>query len=156
MGSDVTNMTLNSGINSLLGHYLGLYEMPKNTKYWRQVHDREGLWGIVKAMYAYSPLLFLTNMLVMPLWLAFLAFVALGVYVMVTDRRLQPAIRAALVVLPVYLALSSQAAISVRWGFRTPFEFILVLLFVAAVWWLLGRRRKETTESNTPPTENPV
>jgi hypothetical protein len=142
--SDVTNILLNSGINSFLGRYLGLYEMPKKTRYWRNVRDKYGLWGMIKAMYAYSPTLFFVNIFVTLFWFAFIGPALIGVFVMVSNHRLSPAVRAVLVALPAYLLLASQAAISVRWGFRTPFEFIMVLLFVAAVSsWLQGKQSKE-------------
>ena len=141
--SDISNIVLNSGINSLLGRYLGLYKMSnKNKKYWHDILDKEGLWKLVKGMYEYSLPMLLVNLLVAPLWFIFIGFVVFGSYIVVTNKRLSLAVRTALVLLPVYLFLTSQIASSVRWGFRTPFEFILVLLFVATVSWLLERRGK--------------
>jgi hypothetical protein len=144
LSSDVSNMALNSGINSLLGRYLELYKMSNTKKsYWHNILDKDGMWELAKAMYTHSPLMLVVNVLILPLWFIFLALSIFGGYVVVTNNKLLPDVRFVLILLPTYLFLTSQTSASVRWGFRTPFEFILVILFVAAVSWFL-ERYKET------------
>jgi hypothetical protein len=143
--SDLANMTLNSGANTLLGRYLGLYSMPEKRRVWRHIRDSEGLLAMARAMYDYSPILFAVNALVTPVWLILLGLSAFGLMQLLRDPSLTAGTRALLVVFPAYILASALAATSVRWGFRTPLDWELCLLLAAAV----GKALAGKTESAT-------
>jgi hypothetical protein len=77
--SDVYNVTLNSGVNSLLGRYLGWYRLPEEWRYWRLMRDKYGILGMVQAMYDYSQALFIFNVILAPIWLAFTVLALIGI-----------------------------------------------------------------------------
>lgn len=133
VSSDLVNFTLNTGVNTFFGRYLGRYEMPKKKRYWRNIRDQEGLVAMTKMMYSYSPALFFTNILASLVWFAYIIAAAIGLVSLVRYQHLPVSVKALLISYPIYLLVVSNLGTGIRWDLRTPMEFVFALLIAFGV-----------------------
>ena len=141
MVSDLVNLMLNPGTNTLLGRYLKLYEMPEESDFFTRVRD-QGLTAFTVTILTYSPLLALTNVLSLILWLAFLVAAVVGLYLLARDAAIHWSVRVLLIGLLIYNIAAMQLVGGVSYRHRTPFEFILVIAVSLAVMALSTHHRQ--------------
>lgn len=130
--SDVYNLGLNTGVNTFTGRYLGLYEMPEDTAYWKNIRDQQGLSGAVLELFNWSPKLILINFLASILWLIFLLGSSYGFVLFLKDKQFSKTIKLTVFIFPVYIIATQMIASTPRWSHRTPAEFVLAIMFAWA------------------------
>lgn len=136
--SDAGNAVLNSGINTFAGRYLKLYELPGDTAFSMRARDEVGWLGLIRIVLGTSPVMALVNIVAGLAWLAFLAGAAVGAWLLVRSVSVTREMKLLLLLVPVYYIAAGQAGYVLRWGYRTPGEFVLALLFALALAWLAG------------------
>ena len=131
--SDVANQFLNPGVNAFAGHYLGVLDTAQDWTYWKQIRDKEGLWGLIREIVRWGPAFALTFLGAVVVWGLFLACMAVGLIVFLRADRPSAASKAILLGYLAYGAAIVHVSSGVRWTHRTSIEFVMVLLFAAGL-----------------------
>ena len=132
---DIANLVLNSGVNKLLGYYLGVYDPgSERGRHWRNLIDQHGfIHGVLDVLQGSS--IFILSTIVFTLyWIILLVGAVLGFhYYLASDLR-GKAEKLILILVPVYiLAITLIIVSGPRSGHRSSFEFILCLMFAIYV-----------------------
>lgn len=125
--ADLVTLALNSGVNSLLGVYLGLFEKSDGARYWSELLDRGGLQATLEELRSRNTWMIASNLLGAALWLVFVAAGGAGLVLLVLGPERAAAL--ALVASGVLLCLFPFLVVSgtVRAGHRSPGEYVLAI-----------------------------
>jgi hypothetical protein len=130
--SDAFNLIANPGVAMLVGRYLGAFDLGernhRDLNKWRETREQSGPFGVLRLLWATSPVGFICNAIGGLLWALFLGFAAWGAWTFARDAEQLPAIRWLLFGLVAYgIVLTSITAGYTRWDHRSGIEFILAL-----------------------------
>jgi hypothetical protein len=147
--TDMFNILFNSGVNTVVGRYLGLYEMPEDRVYWARFRDREGLVAMVLHIFEQSPAMAVSNVVFGIAWILFLILSVYGLILLTRMRPIYPWVRFVLISILAYVFMLSFLARNVRWDMRAPVEFVLCIGFVVGL-FVRPRRRDGGVASTGP------
>ena len=131
--TDMSNMLFNSGVNTVAGRYLGVYEMPTDRSYWAEIRDREGPFAMFLHIFKQSRSMVAANVVFGIAWVLFFLLSVYGLFLLARMKSVDSYIRFTLISLPIYFCLLSLSASGVRWDMRTPFEFVLCIGFILTI-----------------------
>lgn len=146
-GTDVVNMLVNPGVNSFCGRYLGLFGSDAGESvigyrgYWRDLRDQAGLAGVLRGIIDMGPAFAIAFIGGTALWSAVLLGAVIGVWRFVRRATLRAASLAILLIYPLYTVAILMSANTNRWDHRSPFDFLVALLFGFGVATLFARRQ---------------
>ena len=128
---DIANLLLNSGVNKLLGYYLGVYDPgSERGRHWRTIVDQrgfiQGLLGVLQG----SSIFILSTIVFTLYWIVLLIGAVLGFRHYLVSDLTGKAEKLILILVPVYILATTLIIVSgPRSGHRSSFEFILCLMF---------------------------
>lgn len=136
--SDAINITANPGMAMVFGRFLGVFDLREKSyedySKWRQIRDKEGLPGLLAALWKTSPTGLVINAAGAVAWLGFVLIALYGAWKVLIDRFQPLAIKLLLFGLPAYLiGFASIAAGYTRWDHRSPAEFAIAILFAVGI-----------------------
>jgi len=130
--SDTVNLLFNSGVNKLFGYYLQVYD-PKNSigKNWRDI-ERKNLVETFKKLLSFqeNSTYIIINIIFSIVWTLILLGCIAGFVIFWKDYSPPISIKLHLTVFPLYITcVTIFFVINFRSGHRSPFEFILCMMF---------------------------
>lgn len=128
---DGFHLVLNTGINHVGGRFFGWFDISEDWHYWRRLHDEKGLAGLLEELLRSGSTMIALNVVALVLWVSLLGVAAVGAVSMC--RGPDRVLAWSLLTLSGAVALSSLAALAVRFGMRSAMEFALAIFFASGL-----------------------
>ena len=123
-------LIINPGTYSLAAHHFNLLAGARDTAFWKQLRDREGITGMVLEIFRRGPVLIAVIFAGTLLWCLILLGTLIGGIAFLRERISNTASKAILVSYLFYGLIIVLVSSEIRWTHRNPVEFVIIILFV--------------------------
>jgi hypothetical protein len=138
--TDVVNIIVNPGTKWFATDYLHVVDFSENYRYFVDVRDQQGLWGVALAILGQGPLFAMSFFGGMIVWCLILLGAGIGAIVFLSRTNVSLVVKALLVLFVLYeIGVSVVAGGLPRWTYRTPFEFLIVAMLAFSLEWFWSR-----------------
>ncbi len=138
--TDVVNIIANPGTKWFATDYLRIVDFSEDYRYFVNVRDQQGLWGVALAILGQGPAFAMSFFGGMIIWGFILLGGAIGALIFLSRSDVSLALKALVVGFVLYeLAVSVVAGGLPRWTYRTPFEFLIVAMLAFSLEWFWSR-----------------
>ena len=143
---DTANLLANSGINKLLGYYLGIFDLDGVSGIFRRIIDKRGMLAGIAELRRSMPTLFYVTLVFSVLWVIVVVSALAGAVSLIFDRATPLSLRLVVVAYPLYIVGFTVLVVSEpRSGHRSSMEFLIALFCASAIrslaqrWALISR-----------------
>jgi hypothetical protein len=138
--TDVVNIMINPGTKWFATDYLRIVDFSEDFRYFVDIRDQRGLWGVALAILNQGPAFALSFFGGMIVWALILLGSAIGAALFLSRSDLSLVLKVLLVGFVLYeVAVSVVAGGLPRWTYRTPFEFVIVVMLAFSLEWLWSK-----------------
>lgn len=147
-------LIINPGTYSLAAHHFGLLAGARDTAFWKELRDREGITGMVLEIFKRGPVLIAVIFAGTLAWCLILLGALIGGLAFSRGRVSSTASKAILVSYLFYGLMIVMVSSEVRWTHRNPVEFVIVIFFIVGIQKLHQRSLLQRTPTHKEPYFN--